>query len=437
MPVKRWRIFVFLFTLTSINYIDRVALSVAAKPLSEAFHIGTVEMGYLFSSFIWGYFACLILWGLAADRWGTRTANAAGMAIFSLATIATGFCWNFSSVLVSRLVMGAGEASSFPTGGKIIREWIPASERAFAAASLNGGSYAGPAVGAVIVAAIVSLTGWRGGFIATGLFGFVWLAAWLLIYRKPEEARFLNDQERAFILATRDGARTHLEETSAAGPKIGVLSLLGNLSMWGLLLTQGCTSYSQFLFLTWLPSYLAAARHLTIMKTGLFTALPYAVCVVLGVILGRLSDMALDHNSLHKGRRRLLIVAALILASVIFALPFANSIWLIEAIISLSLTGVSTAITLNIALTNDLLAEAGQAGKATGLLITGGAFFAILAPIVTGYIVAFTGSFSSAFVLAGVILFIGMVSCLTLTRGGIADPRQAGRSRLADRQARA
>ena len=426
MVGQRWRIYAFLITLSSINYVDRVALSVAAKPLSEQFGVGTVGMGYLFSSFIWGYFACLILWGIAIDHWGTRTANAVGMALFSLATIATGFTWNFGSVLAARLVMGAGEASTFPAGGKIIREWIPASERGLAAATLNGGSYAGPAVGALIVSAIVTVTGWRGGFIAVGAMGFVWLAFWLVVYRLPEEARFLSPAERALILRERGSgvAQTEAEAAAETADLGGVAALLRNPSMWGLLLTQGCASYSQFLFLTWLPSYIEAERHLTIMKTGLFTALPYGIAVVLGLAIGRVSDRMLDREGVRQGKRRNMIAVALLAAAVVLLLPLVDSIWLMVAIVSLSLTGISTAISLNIALVSDLLEAPSQAGKATGLLITGGALFAIIAPIATGYLVAFTGNFSAAFILAGVILFVGIVSCLTLTRGRIRCSRR-------------
>jgi MFS family permease len=175
MKNRRIFIHVFLFSLTSINYIDRVALSVAAQPIAREFGISPIQLGFLLSSFIWTYFASLVIWGLALDRWGTRYVNAAGMAIFSLATVATGFAWSFGTILFTRLVMGAGEASSYPSGAKVIREWMPAKERGMAAAILNSGSYAGPAIGAIVVAWAVQQFGWRTGFILVGATGSIWL----------------------------------------------------------------------------------------------------------------------------------------------------------------------------------------------------------------------------------------------------------------------
>jgi ACS family glucarate transporter-like MFS transporter len=424
MKQRRFVIYLFLFSLTSVNYIDRVALSVAAQPIAHEFGITPIQMGFLLSSFIWTYFASLLLWGLALDRWGTRYVNAAGMTIFSIATVATGFASSFASILTTRLVMGAGEASSFPCGAKVIREWIPAKERGAAAATLNSGSYAGPAIGAIIVAWAVQHFGWRMGFILVGSGGAIWLLCWLKWFRKPELATFIGEEERAMILRERDGG-IEAPPGQLHTPPMSVVALLKSRSIWGLLITQGFGSYAQFLFLTWLPSYLQTERHLNVMNSGYFTALPYAVSVILALLLGALSDRLLTAESCRNGSRRNMVAACMLLTAIVLVTPFVDNVWLMVAVVTLSLTGAQAAIAMNIALISDLLPSAAEVGRGTGLLITGGASFALIAPIATGFVVALTHSYNNAFYIAGALAAAGAIVSITMTRSPVRPATQA------------
>jgi ACS family glucarate transporter-like MFS transporter len=180
---------VFLFTLTAINYADRVALSVAAKPVSDEFGLDKVQMGYLLSSFLWVYVFCLIPVGLLVDRHGGKIVNACGIGLWSLATVGTGFAPSYWVALATRIVMGMGESTTWPASNRIIREWFPATERALANAIFGAGAAAGPAVGAVGISAIIGVWGWRAGFLAAGSIGFVWLLLWAIYFDKPERTR--------------------------------------------------------------------------------------------------------------------------------------------------------------------------------------------------------------------------------------------------------
>lgn len=150
MKYRRLWICVFLFTLTLINYTDRVALSVAVKPISIEFGLSPVQMGYLLSSFLWMYLICLLPVGLLVDRFGGKVVNAVGIGLWSTATVATGFTTGFASMAATRVVMGMGESTSWPACNRVIREWFPASERGFANAVFGAGAAAGPAIGAVL-----------------------------------------------------------------------------------------------------------------------------------------------------------------------------------------------------------------------------------------------------------------------------------------------
>src|SRR4051812_24212188 len=399
-----------------INYVDRVALSVASKPIADEFGLSPVVMGYLFSSFLWTYLLCLMPMGILVDKFGSKIVNAAGIAVWSAATMLTGLAPSYVALIATRLAMGVGEATTFPAGGRVVREWIPAGERGMTNAIFMAGTQAGPAFGALIVAWIVSEIGWRGSFLAVGAIGFVWLAAWLVWYDIPERARWLGKEEREKIVRERGAATDALEKRSSSKR---VLDLLRSRTMLGLALAEGCAVYTQYLFLTWLPSYLQTTRHLTILKTGMFTALPYAGAALLGIALGRLSDRILTHDAVGQGRRRSMGVVMMLSSSVILLTPFVEQIWLMMVLFTLSLTGMATAISLNFSLVNDLLRNPEDSGKAMSILVVGGNSFGIIAPIVTGYVIQATGSYNWAFGIAGLLLVAGATILLTMTRSPI------------------
>ena len=168
MSFRRGWVCLFLLTLTSIKYADRVALSVAAKPVSTEFDLSAVEMGYLLSSLLWMYIFCLSPVGLLVDRYGGKDVNAGGIALWSAAIVLTGFAPNWLFMAGTRVVMGMGESTSWPASNRIIREWFPASERGVTNAIFGAGAAAGPAIGAIVISWIVATWGWCTGFFAAG-----------------------------------------------------------------------------------------------------------------------------------------------------------------------------------------------------------------------------------------------------------------------------
>ena len=150
MTYRRGWIALLIFTIVIINYIDRIALSVAAKPIVAEFGFTPIQMGYLFSGFLWTYVVCLIPLGLLVERTGAKNMVGGGIAIWSAATALTAAGGGFISILLARLAMGASEATTYPACGRVIRDWFPERERGFVTTLFNGGSSAGPALGAII-----------------------------------------------------------------------------------------------------------------------------------------------------------------------------------------------------------------------------------------------------------------------------------------------
>ncbi len=423
MPRRVW-IGVFLCCLGTINYMDRIALSIAAKPIAQQFGLSSVWMGYLFSSFIWSYTLFQLPMGFLVDRIGAKRMAAYGIFIWSLATAMTGAGWSFTSILATRLVMGGGESTTNPVIGKVVREWIPTSERGVFASLSGSGSFVGPALASALFGATIGLIGWRWSFVMAGGIGMMWLLAWLYWFGDPESVRWLSAEEREKILNERQEKKG--KKAGASGSEGHKFSqLLSSKTLWGLALTMGCNVYAQYLFLTWLPSYLIATRHLTILKTGLFTAVPYIIAAVLCIFLGKVSDSYIKKEGVTSGRRRNVVALALMLGAVVLIVPVVHSIWVLVGVFAISLSGIATTTTLDFSLLNDLLVDPRNIGKAMAFVVIGGNVFGMMAPIITGYIIQITGSYNWAFLIAGLLLVSGATIVLTMTRRPIT-PKSAG-----------
>lgn len=414
MTYRRAWIALLIFTAVIINYIDRIALSVASKPIAAEFGLTPIQMGYLFSGFLWTYVICLIPLGLLVERIGAKQMTGGGIAIWSAATALTAATTGLYSIFAARLVMGASEATTFPACGRVIRDWFPERERGLVTTLFNGGSSAGPALGAVLVAALVSSFDWRTAFVVLGAIGFVWLAFWWKFYETPDKVSWLPDAERLKILTERNGERAGNAAADPAPSSLGYL--LSQASIWGLIITQACLVYTAYLFLTWLPTYLQSTRELSTMNTGYLTAIPYLVTMVLGLIIARISDRSLSSEGIRAGRRRYFIAAMALLATAILLAPVVGELWQLLAVLTIVLTGCTTGAGLNFTLASDLLRNPRDVSRVIAITAFGGNSFGLIAPIITGYVVSGTGGYTWAFRIAAALLVCGAVATLTLAR---------------------
>lgn len=420
---KHYWVYLFLITLTTVNYIDRIALSIASSQISKEFGLTPVMMGYLFSSFLWLYAAALIPVGMIVDKFGTRLVNAWGIGLWSVATALTAVTGGFTSLLLTRVIMGLGESTTYPAGGRVVREWSPARERGVATSIFHAGSLLGPAIGAVGLGWVVNSYGWRIAFVLAAALGFVWLAAWLVWFRQPEQANWLSPEEREKLLQERD---SNVGQVAVAPQtKLGLRVLMRSPTLWAIAVAHGCAVYATYLFLTWLPSYLQAEKGLTIIKSGVFTAIPYVGAAVLGVLIGRCSDRYLAGADLSQGKRRLIVVACLLLSALVMVVPYANELWVIMVLFTLSLTGCTAAVASNISLVNDLLPSKEDSGSAIAFISTGGNIFGIAAPIVTGYVISLSHGYQAGFVIAGALLVAGALITLLFVKQ-LNKPKQGG-----------
>ncbi|MCL5044943.1 MAG: MFS transporter [Deltaproteobacteria bacterium] len=416
MGRRRFWVYFLLFLFNAICYVDRVNMSVAGHVVAEEFGLSPVALGYLFSSFLWAYVLMLLPSGRLIDGLGAHRVAAAGAALWSVAQMLSGGAVGFVSMLATRLGLGVGEAPTFPVSYRSVRDWAPYTERGTAVGFIQAGSLLGSALGAPAVAWLIAAASWRWSFLVTGAVGLLWVLVWSLLVSTPEKTGWLSGAERSRILAER-----HAGEEPPAQGAVGYRGLMRSRSMWGLALSQGCAVYSLYLYLTWLPAYLQTARGVSMVQSGLFTSVPFLAGSLLIVLTNWVGDALLTVETMRRGGRRMVVAASLVLTAAGMAIPYVDALALVVTLTILPVSFSATVTSTNAALAADLLRSPADGGRTFAFMVLGGNAFGLLAPIVTGYIVAATGSFTSAFVLAGLLALIGAGLSLVLTRHPIGE----------------
>ena len=421
---RRYWVFFLLFLFSGIAYVDRVNMSVAGKPIAHEFGLSPIALGYLFSSFLWAYVLMMLPGGRLIDHWGPHVVASVATAVWSTAQMVTGMVGSFAAMLIVRLGLGVGEAPFAPISYSSVRLWSPYTERGTAIAAISCGSTLGLALGAPAVAWLIETLSWRWSFIITGAVGFVWVAVWLALVSTPEKTGWLPQAERDHILAGRDAGITPPNHSG-----VGYLGLIRCPAMWGLFISQGCLVYTGYLYISWLPNYLQTARHLSILNSGIYTAIPFLISTVVGVVANWAGDRLLTAEAVRGGNRRYLVALSLLFMAAGLAIPFVQSLAAVITLITIAVSAAHVGPAANGALVADLLRSPSDAGRATAFLVLGGNSFGLLAPIVTGYVVAATGSFNAAFAVAGALALVGAVAALALVRGALGEHVRPSRTR--------
>lgn len=406
VPRRRWGIGALLGIGILVNYIDRIGLSVAAPQIQEAFHLTPVEMGLLFSAFAWSYSLLQIPVGMVMDRFGPTRVGRWGAFLWGIASTITAFSSGFAGIFVARILLGIAEAPAFPVSAKATGYWFPRRERSMATAIFDAAAKFSNVIGVPLVALVVVTFGWRWGFGLTAVLSFSYFLAFLIFYRDPSADTKLSKEELAYI--QQGGAAPEGPAEAGAVNMLGYL--LGQPKIWGLTIGFAAYGYTFYLFLTWLPGYLVQTMHMSILKSAGYAAIPWLFATATDLFVG---GWLIDHL-VSRGkdesvvRKTVLIVGMLFGLAVFGATQTTDPVWAIFWI-SIALGGLASAAPVFWSLPS-LIAPKGGAGTIGGVMNFANNLMGAAAPIVTGMIVGATNSFTNAFMVAGVILVIGIVS---------------------------
>ncbi len=244
-----------LFAMTVINHIDRQTINVLAPILKKEHHWNNSDFAWILISFRIAYTLMQSVNGRLLDRFGTRLGLSVSVAFYSVVQMLTTTVKGLASFCTFRFLLACGEATNNPGATKAVSEWFPAKERAWGVALFDSGSCVGAAVAPFLVLFVYRhFHDWRPVFFLTGSLGALWLIAWRLLYRQPEEHPRLAAAELELI---RRGRATEPSE-GAALPPVHWARLLKYPQTWGLMLGRFLIDPYWFFVGDWFAIYLAS-----------------------------------------------------------------------------------------------------------------------------------------------------------------------------------
>ncbi|HYW34482.1 MAG TPA: MFS transporter, partial [Balneolaceae bacterium] len=279
---RRWGIALLIGVGIVINYFDRTNISVATKPMMDAFNLSAGEMGILLSSFAWSYALLQIPIGTLLDKIGVKWLVRLGTILWTIATFLTSIVSGMGLVILSRVLLGVAEAPAFPGASKATGYWFPLRERGLATSIFDAAAKFSNVIGVPIVAFAVTEWGWRGGFWVTGTLSFFYAIAYWIWYRDPDEDENLSQAEYEYIVE--GGAQEQGEAEKGVLESLGYL--LRSKKVWGLTIGFAAYGYSFYLFLTWLPGYLEDQMGMTVLQSGWYTVIPWLVATITDLVIG-------------------------------------------------------------------------------------------------------------------------------------------------------
>ncbi len=395
----RWIICALLLFGTTKNYMDRQVLGVLKSTLQHDLGWNEIDYSNLVFAFEAAYAAGMVAVGWLVDRVGTRLGYAVAMAFWSLASMAHAVGSSFTSFVIARSALGFGEAGVFPASIKTVAEWFPKKERALATGIFNAGTNLGAIITPLVVPWITVHWGWRWAFVITGALGFVWLAFWLLLYRKPEEHPRVTAAELDYI-------RSDPQESVA---KIRWLALLAHRQTWAYVAGKFMIDPIWWFYLFWVPDFLQRQHGLALIRIGLPIMVIYVVSDVGSIAGGWLSSWLIGRGkSINSARKIAMLLCAVCVLPIVFAYR-AENMWTAVLLIGLAAAAHQGFSANLFTLTSDMFPTR-AVSSVVGIGGMAGAVGGMLIAKVVGYVLQSTGSYAVPFLIAGSAYLLALAS---------------------------
>ncbi|MBI2842251.1 MAG: MFS transporter [Armatimonadetes bacterium] len=414
MKNVRWYIVTLLLLATTINYLDRQALSIAAPVLREIYNMSNRDYGTIVSAFLLSYAIMQPVAGRIIDWLGTRRGFSLAVIWWSIANMLHALAGSVFGFAAFRFLLGIGEAGNFPGAIKTVAEWFPSKEKTVATGIFNVGAGAGALIAPPLVAFIILKFGWQAAFLFTGAIGFLWVVLWLAFYHPPEKHPKLLPEELEYI---RSGQETDEPEAQRKGV---VKEVLSSRSLWSIMVARFISDPVWTFYVFWLPNYLKDVRDFSLVQIGLFAWIPFLAADVGSIAGGALAAFYMKKGlSVIASRKAAMCSAAILMPAAIFAVR-ADSAMVALLLVSVAAFGHQLWAASLLTLPADLFPKR-AAASAYGFTGSAGQFGAMLIMWLVGFVIDRVG-YVPVFTVAGFmhpIAAVIMLFGIKTTRQGI------------------
>lgn len=404
---KRHLLVLTTFSLTLLLYIDRVCISAAKGPISEALSLDDKAFGWVLSAFALGYALFQAPSGRLVDKYGPRIVITSIVSIWSILTAITGAAFNFVSLLLTRFMFGVGEAGAFPGIAKSTYNWIPLQERGIVTGINFSGSRLGAAFAMPLVTWLIATFDWRNAFYILGLVGIFWALVWYYWFRdRPEEHSSIPEDELVYIIENRQ------EKKLGNKTLIPFITLLKSNSVWLAMTQYFSSNYINFFCLSWLFPYVKERYSLSMMDAGFYTMFPLLAGAFGNYFSGFIVDKIYNRGNWKLSRR---IPAVIGFTLVIIGLMISLRMDSVQgAILFLSLAVFGADMTLSPSWSYCVDIGKENAGSVSGTMNMAGNIGSFLTALAFPYLADWTGTTDTFFYVGAGLALIGIFCWLKM-----------------------
>ncbi|TDF36525.1 MFS transporter [Alteromonadaceae bacterium M269] len=416
----RWIIVSLVALATMINYIDRNALALMWPAMGPDLGMDKEDYSYILSFFLISYAIGQAAFGKIFDVIGTKMGFFVSIFIWSVSIGLHAVVKSVSGLSILRATLGFGEAGNWPGATKSNAEWFPISERAFAQGIFNAGASMGAIISAPLITHLYLAYGWQATFVIIAALGALWIVPWIAIYKSgPKTHPWMSEEEREHILSGQPLPSSD-DEVSEDEYVPSWFELLKHKQSWAIILSRFFLDPVWWLFVAWLPLYLAEEFGFDIKQIGLFAWVPY-VGAALGAFFGGwlAGELMRRGASVNKARKSCILTGSVLMLPALILTSTASTPLLAVLLIAIILFGFQVIIGNLQTLPSDFFSgkTVGSLAGLGGTAAIGGVLvFTWLIPVLT------VSSYAPAFIIGAVLVPLSALSIFIL--GGRIEPVQ-------------
>jgi len=302
-PKGAWKITFLLFLFMLVNFADKIVVGLAGAPIMDDMKLEPEQFGLLGSSFFFLFSISAIVVGFIVNRIDTRWVLLAMAVIWSLAQFPMVGTVSFTTLLICRIILGAGEGPAFSVAAHAIYKWFPDEKRTLPTAILSQGSAFGVILAVPALNWIIVNHSWHYAFGALGIVGLMWTAAWLVMGK--------------------EGPLVQTVAMAANEQRIPYFQLLTSRTFIGCCAATFGAYWALSLGLTWFTPFIVKGLGFSQKDAGWISILPWVFGATIVLLTGWISQVMLARGYTTRGARGVLGASPLILGGLILAtLPY-------------------------------------------------------------------------------------------------------------------
>jgi MFS family permease len=299
-PKGAWKITFLLFLFMLVNFADKIVVGLAAVPIMTELKMEPKLFGLLGSSFFFLFSIAAIVVGFIVNRVAARWVLLVLAVIWALAQFPMVGTVGLTTLLICRIILGAGEGPAFSVAAHAIYKWFPDEKRTLPTAILSQGSAFGVILAVPALNWLIVNYSWHYAFGALGVVGLMWVVAW--------------------AIWGEEGPLVPSKAAASAEPRVPYFQLLTSRTFIGCVAATFGAYWALSLGLTWFTSFIVQGLGYSQKEAGWISILPWVFGAFIVILTGWVSQVMMARGYTTRAARGVLGAAPLVVGGVILAM---------------------------------------------------------------------------------------------------------------------